>query len=213
MTICISGASGLVGNEILIQVLNDPGTEKVLVLARNPLGFGHPKMQVVIVPFDQLDQLEVAEKIDVAFCALGTTLRKAGSKARQQEIDRDYVISFGKFCKKAGAEKIGIVSSIGANAASSNFYLRTKGEMEQGISQLGIPTTVFIRPSFLIGPRKEKSFGDKLIQGISLVISPFLIGKTRKYRGIHGSKVAQKLIRATLTEPTGIHYLEIQDNN
>ncbi len=207
MTICVSGASGLVGNEILIQLLNDPRTDKVLVLARNPLGFGHAKMQVVLVPFDQLDQLEVAEKINVAFCALGTTLKKAGSKVRQQEIDRDYVVSFGKFCKKAGVEKLGVVSSIGANEKSSNFYLRTKGEMEQGISQLGIPITVFIRPSFLIGPRKERQFSDKLMQVLSFVISPLLIGKARKYRGVQGSKVAQKLIETTLTETAGIHYI------
>lgn len=205
MTICISGASGLVGNEILIQSLNDPRTEKVLVLARNPLSFGHAKMQVVLVPFDQLEQLEVAEKIDVAFCALGTTLKKAGSKKRQQEIDRDYVVSFGRFCKKAGVEKIGIVSSIGANEKSSNFYLRTKGEMEQGVSQLEIPLTVFIRPSFLIGPRKEKRFSEKIIQGLLFLISPLLLGKAKKYRGIHASKVAQKLIEATLSNAKGIH--------
>lgn len=207
MTICISGASGLVGNEILIQLLNNPLTEKVLVLARSPLGFGHAKMQVVIVPFDQLDQLEVAEKIDIGFCALGTTLRKAGSKERQQEIDRDYVVSFGKFCQKAGAEKIGVVSSIGANEQSSNFYLRTKGEMEHGISRLGIPLTVFIRPSFLIGPRKEKRFSDKLVQALSFLISPLLFGKAKKYRGIHGSEVARKLIDTTLSKSSGIYYI------
>lgn len=207
MTICISGASGLVGNEILIQLLNDTRTDKVLVLARNPLGFGHAKMQVVIVPFDQLEQLEVAEKIDVGFCALGTTLRKAGSKARQQEIDRDYVVSFANFCKKAGVEKIGVVSSIGANEQSSNFYLRTKGEMEQGVNQLNIPVTVFIRPSFLIGPRKEKRPGEKLIQGLLVVLGPLFLGKAKKYRGIHVSKVAQKLIEATLSETKGTHYI------
>ncbi|WP_343637041.1 NAD(P)H-binding protein [Fluviicola sp.] len=207
MTICISGASGLVGNEILIQILNNPQTEKVLVLARNPLGFGHPKMQVVLVPFDQLGQLEVAEKIDVAFCALGTTLRKAGSKERQQEIDRDYVIAFAQFCKKAGVQKLGVVSSIGANEHSSNFYLRTKGEMEQGVTHQEIPTTVFIRPSFLIGPRKERSLGDRLIQGFALAISPVLFGKARKYKAIHGSKVAQKLIEHTLSQPGGVYYI------
>ncbi len=207
MTICISGASGLVGNEILIQLLNNPQTEKVLVLARNPLGFGHPKMQVVLISFDQLPQLEVAEKIDVGFCALGTTLRKAGSKEHQQEIDRDYVIAFGEFCKKAGVEKLGIVSSIGANPESSNFYLRTKGEMELGVGKLGIPLTVFIRPSFLIGPRKEKRSGDKLIQTLSFLISPLLFGKAKKYKGIHASKVAEKLIHATLTESAGIYYI------
>jgi len=207
MTICISGASGLVGNEILIQLLNNPLTEKLLVLARSPLGFGHPKMQVVIVAFDQLAQLEVAEKIDIGFCALGTTLRKAGSKERQQEIDRDYVVGFAAFCKKAGVERLGVVSSIGANHQSSNFYLRTKGEMEQGVSKLKIPLTVFIRPSFLIGPRKERRFSDKLVQALSFVISPLLFGKAKKYRGIHASKVAEKLIEATLTEPNGIHYI------
>lgn len=207
MTICISGASGLVGNEILVQLLNNPLTEKVLVLARSPLGFGHPKMQVVLVPFDQLDQLEVAEKIDIGFCALGTTLRKAGSKERQQEIDRDYVVSFGKFCQKAGVEKIGVVSSIGANEKSSNFYLRTKGEMEQGVVQLGIPLTVFIRPSFLIGPRKEKRFSDKIGQLFSFLIGPLLFGKAKKYRGIHGSEVARKLIDAILSKSSGIHYI------
>ncbi|WP_430406120.1 NAD(P)H-binding protein [Fluviicola sp.] len=207
MTVCISGASGLVGNEILIQLLNNSQIEKVLVLARNPLRFGHPKMQVVIVPFEQLDQLEVAEKIDIGFCALGTTLRKAGSKSRQQEIDRDYVVSFSNFCKRTGVEKIGVVSSIGANEQSSNFYLRTKGEMEQGVARLEIPVTVFIRPSFLIGPRKEKRTGEKLIQGILFLISPLLFGKAKKYRGIHVSKVAQKLIEATLSEPKGVHYI------
>lgn len=207
MTICISGASGLVGNELLIQLLNDHRTEKVLVLARNPIGFGHAKMQVVLVPFNQLDQLEVAEQIDVAFCALGTTLRKAGSKIRQQEIDRDYVVSFSHFCKKSGVKKIGIVSSIGADEKSSNFYLRTKGEMEQGVARLGIPLTVFIRPSFLIGPRKEKRFSDKIIQVLLFVISPLLVGKAKKYRGIHGSEVAKKLIETTLLETEGIHYI------
>ena len=207
MTICISGASGLVGNEILIQLLNDSRTDKVLVLARNPLGFGHAKMQVVIVPFDQLEQLDVAEKIDVGFCALGTTLKKAGSKARQQEIDRDYVVSFANFCKNAGVEKIGVVSSIGANEKSSNFYLRTKGEMEQGVNQLNIPVTVFIRPSFLIGPRKEKRPGEKLIQGLLVVLGPLFLGKAKKYRGIHVSKVAKKLIEATLSETKGTHYI------
>nr|WP_294861367.1 NAD(P)H-binding protein [uncultured Fluviicola sp.] len=207
MIVCIAGASGLVGNEILIQILNDARVEKVLVLARNPLGFGHAKMQVVIVPFEQLDQLEVVEKIDVGFCALGTTLRKAGSKARQQEIDRDYVVSFSNFCKKAGVGKIGIVSSIGANEQSSNFYLRTKGEMEHGVSKVEIPVTVFIRPSFLIGPRKEKRAGEKLIQGLLFLISPLLFGKAKKYRGIHVSKVARKLIETTLSEPKGIHYI------
>jgi uncharacterized protein YbjT (DUF2867 family) len=207
MTVCIAGASGLVGNEILIQLLNNPQIEKVLVLARKPLGFGHAKLQVVIVPFEQLDQLEVTEKIDIGFCALGTTLRKAGSKSRQQEIDRDYVVSFSNFCKKTGVEKIGIVSSIGANEQSSNFYLRTKGEMEQGVSRLEIPATVFIRPSFLIGPRRERRPGEKLIQGLLVLIGPLLFGKAKKYRGIHVSKVAQKLIEATLSETKGVHYI------
>lgn len=200
MTICISGASGLVGNELLIQLLNKTEVEKALVFSRNPLGFGHPKMQVVIIPFDQLHQIEVAEKIDIGFCALGTTLRKAGSKAKQQEIDRDYVIAFADFCKRSGAEKIGIVSSIGANAQSSNFYLRTKGEMEQGVMDLGIPHTVFIRPSFLVGPRKEFRLGEKIITFLSVLVNPFLFGKAKKYKSIHASTVARNLIESMFSD-------------
>ena len=77
--------------------------------------------------------------------------------------------------------------------------------MEQGVSQLEIPLTVFIRPSFLIGPRKEKRFSEKIIQGLLFLISPLLLGKAKKYRGIHASKVAQKLIEATLSNAKGIH--------
>lgn len=207
MTICVSGASGLVGNEILIQLLNKPEVEKVLVLSRSPLGFNHPKMQVALIVFEELHQIEVAEKIDAGFCALGTTLRKAGSKARQQEIDRDFVIAFAAFCKRSGAEKIGIVSSIGANAQSSNFYLRTKGEMEQGVSDLKIPHTFFIRPSFLVGQRKEFRFGEKLLTTLGFLVNPFLFGKAKKYRSIPASKVAHSLIESTLENVSETHQL------
>lgn len=207
MNVCISGASGLVGNELLIQNLNNPIVEKVLVLARNPLDFAHPKMQVVVIPFTQLGQLTVEEKIDVAYCSLGTTLRKAGSKKNQQEIDRDFVIAFADFCKRAGTQRIGIVSSVGADEKSSNFYLRTKGEMEQGVIGLNIPVTTFIRPAFLIGKRKEKRPGELLIQSLALIINPLLFGKAKAYRSIHVSKVADKLIKATLSNPEGVHYV------
>lgn len=207
MNVCISGASGLVGNELLIQTLNNTSVEKVLVLARNPLDFSHPKMQVVVIPFTQLSQLSVEEKIDVAYCSLGTTLRKAGSKAMQQEIDRDYVVAFGAFCKKAGVERIGIVSAAGSNKESRNFYLRTKGEMEQGIIELDIPVTTFIRPAFLIGSRKEKRPGEKLVQALALITNPLLVGKAKAYRSIHVSKVASKLIETTLTGEMGVHII------
>lgn len=200
MTICISGASGLVGNEILIQLLNNPEIEKILVLSRSPLTFQHPKMQVALISFEELNQIEVAEKIDAGFCALGTTLKKAGSKERQQQIDRDFVIAFAAFCKRSGAAKMGIVSSIGADVHSSNFYLRTKGEMEQGVSKIGIPHTVFTRPSFLVGPRKEFRLGEKLITPLSFIINPLLFGKARKYRSIRASEVARNLIEATLND-------------
>ncbi|WP_343606805.1 NAD(P)H-binding protein [Fluviicola sp.] len=207
MTICISGASGLVGNELLIQLLNKPEVEKILVLSRSALAFNHPKMQVALIAFEELDQIEVAEKIDAGFCALGTTLKKAGSKERQQQIDRDFVVAFAAFCKRSGAEKIGIVSSIGADALSSNFYLRTKGEMEKGVSAIGIPHTVFIHPSLLVGQRKEFRLSEKIITPLSFIINPFLFGKARKYRSIRASVVAQKLIDATLTNSSEVGQL------
>lgn len=209
MNVCISGATGLVGNELVIQNLNNPSVTNVWVLSRRPLSFQHPKCRVIICEFDELNMLKLPEPIDFAYCALGTTLRKAGSKTAQQKIDRDYVVRFAQLMHANGCKSLGIVSSIGANSSSSNFYLRTKGEMEDEVQAIDIQSINFIQPSLLLGPRIEKRPSEKLFMYIMLLINPILIGSWRKYRGITGIDVAAKLIELTLKEIKGVNYVDL----
>lgn len=197
MTVCITGASGLVGSELLIQLLKNEEIEKILVLTRGPIGFGHPKMQIVPINFDHLDQLKVEEKMDVGFCCLGTTLKKAGSKEAQIKVDSTYVTAFAAFCKRSGVNRFGVVSSIGANPESTNFYLNTKGKMEQGVLAIDFDHTVITRPSFLKGSRKEFRIGEKLAAFFLFIFYPIMQGGLKKYRGVNASDVALQLANNT----------------
>lgn len=207
MRVLISGATGLVGEQILNQLIDNESVVSIVILGRSIKSKEHPKVSSYFVDFSTLsisDELS----FDVAFCALGTTIKKAGSKAKQHEIDHDYVVNFAQFSKKHGARRIGVVSSIGATVKSSNFYLRTKGEMEASVSALEFDHTVFIRPSFLIGKRKEFRFGEKIAIGIFKVIKPLLVGKSRKYRGVEVAAVANKLIRETVSATIPVTFIE-----
>ena len=164
-----------------------------------------------IAVYENLEQLRIDEKIDVAFCALGTTLRKAGSKDVQTRIDRDYVIAFANWSKSNGVERIGIVSSLGATANTSNFYLRLKGEMEQAVINLQLDHTVFVRPSLLLGPRTERRFGEMIGKAIMMVLNPLFFGKAKRYRAVHAQDVAATLIRETLSTSEKIRFVESEE--
>lgn len=211
MKIALSGASGLIGSYLLDQLLNADTVDQVHILVRKKLDKEHPKMIQHITDYQNLEQLQISEKIDIAFCALGTTLRKAGSKDVQTRIDRDYVIAFANWSKSNGAERIGIVSSLGATANTSNFYLRLKGEMEQAVINLQLDHTVFVRPSLLLGPRKERRFGEMIGKAIMTVLNPLFFGKAKRYRAVHAQDVAATLIRETLGTSEKIRFVESEE--
>lgn len=197
MNYLLSGTSGLVGSQLLEQLLNDPKTSSVVSLGRKNLAVSHPKLTQIEVDFSQLSSLQLDHKIDVAFCALGTTLKKAGSKEKQIEIDKTYVMNFTACAKQNGAKKIAVVSSLGSKVNSSNFYLRVKGEMEQEVQAIGIENTIFIRPSMLLGDRKEYRFGEKVGAVVLKIFQPLMIGSWKKYRGVQVRDVARTLINET----------------
>lgn len=211
MKIALSGASGLIGSYLLDQLLNADTVDQIHILVRKKLDKEHPKLIQHIAVYENLEQLRIDEKIDVAFCALGTTLRKAGSKDVQTRIDRDYVIAFANWSKSNGAERIGIVSSLGATANNSNFYLRLKGEMEQAMINLQLDHTVFVRPSLLLGPRTERRFGEMIGKAIMMVLNPLFFGKAKRYRAVHAQDVAATLIRETLSTSEKIRFVESEE--
>ncbi len=191
-TALLAGATGLVGGHLLNALLASEHYEKVIVLARRPLEAKHPKLETVLFDYDQPDAAKV--KADDVFCCLGTTLKKAGSKAAQYKIDHDYPLEIGKMAKQNGAKQYILVSSIGADAGSSNFYLNTKGTLEQNLQSLGFETFITLRPSFLLGDRSEFRLGEKIGIVLAKITAPLMVGGLRKYRGVEASAVAGAMV-------------------
>jgi uncharacterized protein YbjT (DUF2867 family) len=202
-TALLLGATGLVGSHLLEQLLHDPRYGAVVALVRRPLDRQHPKLRQEIIDFDQPDPTKIAG--DDLFCALGTTLRKAGSKEAQYRIDCTYPYEIGRIARANGVRQYLLVSSVGADAHSSNFYLKTKGDLEEKIRALGFDAFVSARPSFLLGARNEFRLGERI--GIALATAfAFLIPK--KYRGIPADQVAAALIKLANAGRSGAHFVE-----
>ena len=202
-TALLLGATGLVGSQLLEQLLRDERYAKVIALTRRALNQQHPKLRQEIIDFDQPDPAKIQG--DDLFCALGTTLRKAGSKEAQYRIDCTYPLEIGKIAKANGVQQYLLVSSLGADANTSNFYLKTKGELEEKLAALEFKTFVSARPSLLLGNRSEFRMGEKI--GIVLAQAlAFLIPK--KYRGIQAAQVAKALIAIANQGRSGVHFVE-----
>lgn len=202
-TALLLGASGLVGGCLLEQLLYDSRYSTVVALVRRPMDRQHPKLRQEILDFDHPDPEKV--RGDDLFCALGTTLRKAGSKEAQYRIDCTYPWEIAKVARANGVRQYLLVSSVGADARSSNFYLKTKGDLEEKINALGFDLFVSARPSFLLGERKEFRLGERI--GIALAkLFAFLIPK--KYRGVQAAKVAAILIERANAGLSGARFIE-----
>jgi uncharacterized protein YbjT (DUF2867 family) len=196
-TAVVIGATGLVGQQLVEQLLQHPAYNKVTLLLRRPLPIEHLKLKQVLFDFDHPDSALVQG--DHLYCAIGTTLKKAGSQEAQFKIDCTYPAVLGELARKNGFSHYLLVSSVGANRLSSNFYLRTKGELEHRIEQLGFEGFVAARPSFLLGARSEMRLGERIGIAIAQLIGPLLIGPLRRYRGIQAAQVAKGLIRLAQT--------------
>jgi uncharacterized protein YbjT (DUF2867 family) len=200
------GATGLVGGHLLTLLLNHPSYALVTVFVRKKIAIEHPKLKQIIVDFDNLDASII--KAEEVFCAIGTTLKKAGSKQAQYHIDCEIPYNFAKIAIKNGVKKFLLVSSLGADAHSSNFYLSTKGQLEEKISSLKFETFFSARPSILFGDRAEKRTGEGIGIKLAKLIEPILFGKLKKYAGIKAKVVAKALIMLAETTKKGEHYIE-----
>ena len=207
-TAIISGATGLIGNELMHQLLNSSDYNQVIAVVREPLELKHPKLIEKIIDFESLSSDLVNITAHQAFCCLGTTIKTAGSKERQYRIDHDYVVEFAKATKAIGVEQFAVVSSIGANQNSSNFYLKTKGQMETDVLQIPFKSICIVRPSILFGNRKEFRFMEKVSIRIMKLLNPLFIGSIRKYRGVEASKVAACMIATLNNLIEGISIVE-----
>ena len=149
-SVAIAGATGLVGRSILQGLLDDPMVSQVHALARRPMAQAHPKLQVQVVDFQAVPTLP---PVDEVYLALGTTIKIAGSQAAFRAVDHDANLAVARAARAAGARRAGLVSAMGADARSSIFYNRVKGELEDALAQLGFDTLAIARPSMLLGDR------------------------------------------------------------
>lgn len=187
------GASGLVGGYLLQQLLDHPNYKKVICVGRRPLGIRHPKLQEKIVALNELESIELSQ-IDDYYCALGTTIKKAKTKENFREIDLDFVVNGAKTALMNGAKRAAIVSAIGTSSSSPFFYSRTKGEMEDAVTRLGIEKTIFARPSIILGERNEKRLLESLTMKILTWFRFVFLGPFKKYAPVHAKTIAEEMI-------------------
>jgi uncharacterized protein YbjT (DUF2867 family) len=198
--VLIAGASGLVGSALLEMLFAQITIGKVIVLARKSLPIAHPKLIIVEVDFDNPDSFsEIFKDIQIVFCCVGTTMKIAGSKEAFRKVDYAIPVNLARLASAAGVAKMIVISSLGADKNSSNFYLKTKGEMEDAVSTFPFRKIAFLRPSVLLGPRKENRIGEKMAQVFLRSISFMLVGRLKKYRPIESRMVAKAMLMISLS--------------
>lgn len=204
-TALLAGATGLVGRRCLERLLSDADYQQVVTISRRPLDRAHSRLIELQIDFDALPDVACPVKIDDAYCALGTTMRKAGSKDAFARVDRNYVASFAKFSKAQGARTFVLVSALGADSESAGFYNRVKGQAEEAVKDIGFDAVHIMRPSLLVGERQESRLAERLGVVVGRSISPLLIGPLRRARPVQADKVAVDMISAAKASLPGLH--------
>jgi len=207
-TAIVFGSTGLVGKALVYELLKSERYANIRLFVRNPSGFsGLEKIEECITDFSRLEDYQEMITGDDLFICLGTTIKKAGTITRMEEIDRDLPVAIASLASTNSMERLAVISSIGAVDSASNYYLRIKGEMEKGLMKLKFRTLVILRPSILLGPRRERRTGEEFGKVMMQILGPFMIGRLAKYKGIEGTKVACAMVRA-IDMNTGIKILE-----
>jgi uncharacterized protein YbjT (DUF2867 family) len=195
-TAVVLGASGLVGGFCLRALVDDPDYSRVVTFGRRDLpAFTRAKVAQRVADLESLTPDDFRGVQDV-FCALGTTIRKAGSQAAFRHVDLELPLRSAKAALQAGAEQFVVVSSVGADATSKNFYLRTKGEMERELAQLPFKAIHILRPSLLIGKRTEFRLGEVIAMALAPALDLVTLGALRKYHSVRAETVGKAMVAA-----------------
>jgi uncharacterized protein YbjT (DUF2867 family) len=194
-TALVLGASGLVGTELLKQLLNDKQFTSVKIFVRKLLPVDNEKLQQVVVDFNSWSDHKADISGDVVFCCIGTTIKKAGSQDAFSRVDKVLPLQFARIAKENGVPKFLIVSAVGANSGSGNFYLRTKGEVEEELKKIGFKEMAVFRPSMLLGKRTEFRFAELLGKIAMTALSFIFIWKLKRYKAVQASSVGASMIR------------------
>ncbi len=189
----VIGASGLVGRNLVFELLKSPSYGKVVVLTRKDLVIKHEKFEQHLIDFEELENYRHLMKIDDVYCCLGSTKAKTPDLGFYRKIDFEYPLQVANMALVKGAKQFLLVSAMGANSNSSLFYNKTKGEVEEAISLLKYPSFHIFRPALLLGSRNEFRPMETLSQYLFRVFNPFFIGSLRSYKAVHGNVLSKAM--------------------
>lgn len=205
------GATGLVGGALLELLLEDTQYDLVRVVGRRSARVTHPRLEEHVIDMSDPEAMRKAITGAAAvFVAIGTTMRKVkGDRDLYRRIDFDIPVNAAKLAAEEGVHAICLVSAVGADPNNAyNFYIKLKGVTEETVAEQGVPVTVILRPSLLMGNRSERRPAERLSQWIFPLVDPLLSGGLRKYRSILALDVAKAMLHSVRTATPGVHVLE-----
>ncbi len=207
MNAVVIGATGLIGQSLVIKLLEDDAYGSVKILVRRSYDIVHPKLSACVVDFSDLNSFQHGlGSGDALFCCIGTTQKKVnGDKTAYRKIDYDIAVNAARFAKTNGFNQYLLVSSVGANTKASGFYLQLKGSIEHAISSIGFTSFHIFQPSFLLGDRKEFRIGELIMKLAMKGLSFLFTGSLRKYKAIEASVVAESMMNIAKKGITGEH--------
>ncbi len=208
-TAILLSATGLTGSHLLNKLLASNDYENVKIFTRRATGKSHPKLTEIVCDVIKLEEQADAFTADVVFCCIGTTKAKTPDKTLYHAIDYGIPVACAKLAERNNIPTLSVVSAIGANADSSVFYSRTKGEMEQAVLACDIANILIYRPSLIYGEREDNRLGEKLGIALSKGLQKVMIGKLEKYRAISGEELATALFNGVQKQG---HHIIFGDN-
>ncbi len=205
MKALLFGSSGLTGSHLFRLLLENPVIMQLTTVGRQHQQPLNPKHSHLCVEFEKLAETSVFMSVDVVFCCLGTTIAKAKTKENFERVDLFYPLEISRLAQMHGIKQLIIISSMGANAASPNFYLRTKGKMEAGVASQFTQKLSFMRPGLILGKRAEFRFGEKVASVLFPLINPLFIGNLGKYRAVNARKIAAAMLQLVFMDKPPQH--------
>jgi len=205
--VLVAGASGLIGGAVLNLLKDDPATGKVIALVRRKIPSlpNVARVHQEIIDFESMEAYSHLMEARTVVCAMGTTIKTAGSKNAFREVDYGIPIRLAEIVIKNGCEKFILVSAVGADPNSPVFYNQVKGELERDIETIGFKSLHIIRPSLLLGHRKEFRMGEEIGK---MMVKPFMSLIPGKYKPVHAEVIAQKIRSLLDNTPPGVHVYE-----
>lgn len=211
-TSLLAGGTGLIGAQLLDLLVVETSVVSVYALTRrepeSKAQTPSTKIQWIQTAFDRPDPFSSCPPVDAVFCCLGTTIKDAGSRDAFRKVDFTYPLRLAEWSAGQQVKSFHLVSAMGADADSRIFYNQVKGELEQAIALLSLPSVYIYRPSLLLGKRRAHRPGERIAQRVFPLLDPLLLGPLKPYRAIDSGVVAKAMLRQSLAPKPGLHVLD-----